>query len=164
MISMGQWTDILGRDVPLIELQQWKTYRQRNIDSGWPARGQRFFIREMSVTHSSYEFPTTEMEIIFSDTPSTPLRISVGHGATVNEVLFQIWLLTEHVRIRDDMSMNAYRWMNHVVERLRRIGVYASFTAPRVYASFTAPRVYASFTAPRMSDTLSFGRTWMEGL
>ena len=101
MISMGQWTEILGRDVPLIELQQWKTYRQRNIDSGWPARGQRFFIREMSVTHSSYEFPNTEMEIIFSDTPSTPLRISIGHGATVNEVLFQIWLLTEHTRRRE---------------------------------------------------------------
>ncbi len=143
MISMGQWTDILGRDVPLIELQQWKTYRQRNIDSGWPARGQRFFIREMSVTHSSYEFPNTEMEIIFSDTPSTPLRISIGHGATVNEVLFQIWLLTEHTR---RASMNVYRWMSHVVDRLRRIGVYASFTAPR------------------MSDTLSFSRTWMEGL
>jgi len=146
MISMGQWTEILGRDVPLIELQQWKTYRQRNIDSGWPARGQRFFIREMSVTHSSYEFPNTEMEIIFSDTPSTPLRISIGHGATVNEVLFQIWLLTEHTRRRDDASMNVYRWMSHVVDRLRRIGVYASFTAPR------------------MSDTLSFSRTWMEGL
>lgn len=146
MLKMGQWTDILGRDVPLIELQQWRTYRQRNIDSGWPARGQRFFIREMSVTHSSYEFPNTEMEIIFSDTPGSPLSVSIGHGATVNEVLFQIWLLTEHTRRRDDASMNVYRWMSHVVERLRRIGVYASFTAPR------------------MSDTLSFGRTWMEGL
>lgn len=126
MIKMGNWVDILGRDVPRIDIQPWQHIQLSEYRSA--PRAVNLHMARMQVTHSFGGHAITTVVVVV---PALDIRVEAEiRGENVSGFMFALWLAVEHRRAQGN-------YWERFVQDMRRRAVYVEFTYER---TFVRPR------------------------